>query len=107
MALKGRAFWPVGEDLRPERALLAAVALQAVRDARAGCAVAGGWCDDVLSDVLEALGLRPHDWREATGMAGPRRRKRESAQQSMSGAERSRVYRQQKRERAGAGRHGV
>ena len=93
-------IWPVGEDLRPERGLVAAICMQGVADAQAGEPEAVRWCEEVLPGVLEVLGLfGSHDWHAATPVSD-HHRKRQQARPSS--AERSRLYRQRKRAERGA-----
>ena len=70
----------------PERALLCAVFLSALKDAQHGDALAAGFLDAALGDWGALLGLRALDWRTAAAVPdkGPHR----AAKRQLTWAER-------------------
>lgn len=63
MFLRGRLVCRAAPPC-PERQLLAAVVLLAVRDARAGKPAAAHWLDACWSDLAPVLDLAAADWRQ-------------------------------------------
>ncbi len=94
MGLRCQAVWPVGEDLRPERGLVAAICVQGLADAQVGEPEAVRWCEEVLPGLLAALDIPgSHDWHAATPVSDHHRK---HGRERVSSAERSRQYRQRK-----------
>jgi hypothetical protein len=96
-SLRGRILRASDRPL-PERALLAAVLLQAIREAQHGDLAAADFLDAVFEEWRSLFGLEVRDWRQAQAVCKIGRRTNEAHLSTSAAAVYTREYRRRRRQ---------